>query len=1111
MVLFMGTVLAVALMSSGVVFTDLMEEAALRRVLVQATPEQANFTVRTYNGLDDPALVPKRASIYKKSTDVIDQYVGVPFQPYLQDQTLLLQTISFFFKGHPQLELNENVRPRGMLSHMSGLFPERVELVEGRWPYSSADGASISLDQPLEVAIDTTGAELIHLSTGDALEIFPAISSSPQTAARVKIVGIFQRIDPDDEFWYGVRRTFGHMEGQVAIVPLFTTEDAILEYAGRNYPGSYAEVQWFFFLNRSEIRARDVEHIQDTIQQVKKSPPPLENTSITIGLDDLLKGYQEQILLARIPLYLMISLTTGILVYYLSLVSGLVIKSRSTETSLLKSRGITTPQIGLVAFVEGLLLAVPAVLLGPLLALAISTTLGRLFIEASADGGPIPVSMSFQAFLLGTGGALLAVTVLTISSLVASRKGLVEFRQSGARPPQAPFIHRSYLDVLALVLIGLIWWQIQSRGSFLVRSLGTGELEVDISLLMGPVLGLLALGLLVMRFFPLVMALAARMLEPLGPVWLVQGLRRVSRDPIMAGALVVLLMLTTALGVIGSTFSSTIEQSQRDRALYLSGADLRVEYRMSGASVSLLGMSDLSQRLDAVENISETLRTTGTLSTSAFDSTDVSVLAVDTSNFADVAWYRKDFVGGRSLPQIMELLSPDPGLSILEDGIRLPPTATSLALWANPGAIDPVSTLIGRIRDDGGYYFDVSFGRLGSQGWRQLNANLVPPSPFGSRRLMRIDQSGQVSFVGATPPFTLISLRINSPSRDPGAIFLGQLSAVTPSEEIVLGDYHSFLEYWHIVEDYDVPGLSALESSSAVAQLGAEGSAALSWGPGGLSPPSIRAGRPEVPLTAVVSRSLLDLAESRPGDTLALGTTSSSIPIRAVATADYFPTLNPREEYFIVVDLRTFTHYMNLHGQNLVGGSNELWVNLADDVQDSSAIAGELRSLGIDLGDSYIAADMVSERVNQPLVNAGWSGLLILMFLALVLASASGVMLYSYTDTQERNMEYAILRTLGFSRGQLNRVVWFNLLLVVIFGIGLGTWTGQRIGISILPILEVAEGGIRVTPPMIMRINWGILLITYLVLAVVAASTVVWLAWITMKLEVQRVLRIGEA
>ena len=57
----------------------------------------------------------------------------------------------------------------------------------------------------------------------------------------------------------------------------------------------------------------------------------------------------------------------------------------------------------------------------------------------------------------------------------------------------------------------------------------------------------------------------------------------------------------------------------------------------------------------------------------------------------------------------------------------------------------------------------------------------------------------------------------------------------------------------------------------------------------------------------------------------------------------------------------------------------------------------------------------------------------------------------------------------------------------------------------------MAEEGIRVTPPMVLRINWDILAVTYLILAVVVATTVVWLAWLTAKLEVHRVLRIGEA
>ncbi len=56
----------------------------------------------------------------------------------------------------------------------------------------------------------------------------------------------------------------------------------------------------------------------------------------------------------------------------------------------------------------------------------------------------------------------------------------------------------------------------------------------------------------------------------------------------------------------------------------------------------------------------------------------------------------------------------------------------------------------------------------------------------------------------------------------------------------------------------------------------------------------------------------------------------------------------------------------------------------------------------------------------------------------------------------------------------------------------------------------VAEEGILATPPMVLSINWSILAVTYLTLVTVAALTAAWLAWLTAKLEVHRVLRIGE-
>jgi len=208
--------------------------------------------------------------------------------------------------------------------------------------------------------------------------------------------------------------------------------------------------------------------------------------------------------------------------------------------------------------------------------------------------------------------------------------------------------------------------------------------------------------------------------------------------------------------------------------------------------------------------------------------------------------------------------------------------------------------------------------------------------------------------------------------------------------------------------------------------------------------------------------------------------------------------------------LKTFNHYANRHSLRAAGGSNELWVSLADDAPGPGAVAEALEVHGIRVREAHLATQMVSQRVEQPLVSGGWRGLLVLVFLALVLANASGVMLYSYVDTRERQTEFALLRTLGSSPGQLNGVVWFNLILVVACGIGLGTWAGQQLGNALLPLLGVAEEGVPATPPMVLQTNWVVLLASYLILGGVTAGTVVWLAWLTAKLEVQRVLRVGE-
>lgn len=288
------------------------------------------------------------------------------------------------------------------------------------------------------------------------------------------------------------------------------------------------------------------------------------------------------------------------------------------------------------------------------------------------------------------------------------------------------------------------------------------------------------------------------------------------------------------------------------------------------------------------------------------------------------------------------------------------------------------------------------------------------------------------------------------------------------------------------------------------------GSAVFSWATGGLGSRGIRPGGPERPLPALASKSFLEEADAVAGDTVVVGFSTFALPFKIVEEVAYFPTLDPRETPFIVTDLATFTAQANYHSPRPYGGSNELWLNLNGDGISREDVAPYFDRRGLSVRETHLASELVSQRVDRPLITAGWGGLLVLMFMALILASASGLVLFSYMEFRGRQTEFALLRTLGNSRGQTHGVAWFSVFLVVGFGVGLGSWAGRQIGVSLLPLMEVAEEGVRVTPPMALQSDWVTLLVSYLVIAAVALGTAAWLAWFTARMEVQQVLRIGE-
>ena len=107
-VLFGGIVLAVALMASGDIFSNLLADAALRHALKEAPPKDANFWVRSFSSRDRPGGGGwSPGGGFRARSDYVQQNVAVPMERYLTEQSRFIETATLFFQGHTSIGVGQ--------------------------------------------------------------------------------------------------------------------------------------------------------------------------------------------------------------------------------------------------------------------------------------------------------------------------------------------------------------------------------------------------------------------------------------------------------------------------------------------------------------------------------------------------------------------------------------------------------------------------------------------------------------------------------------------------------------------------------------------------------------------------------------------------------------------------------------------------------------------------------------------------------------------------------------------------------------------------------------------------------------------------------------------
>jgi putative ABC transport system permease protein len=254
----------------------------------------------------------------------------------------------------------------------------------------------------------------------------------------------------------------------------------------------------------------------------------------------------------------------------------------------------------------------------------------------------------------------------------------------------------------------------------------------------------------------------------------------------------------------------------------------------------------------------------------------------------------------------------------------------------------------------------------------------------------------------------------------------------------------------------------------------------------------------------------MNISGHEPGDRLDVSVAGYRIPVQIEDSMELFPTLQGSEKLFLITDLDTLIQYANLGAIDRELVPNGVWIKATEDANTTELLSAVST---IDTYQSLLIRDRATKLEDSniaPLVQAGWRALLFVAFGTVLLLSCFGFLVHAYISFQNRQIQFALLRTVGFSMRQLMAMVWLEQALVITLGMALGIWMGGRLGATIMPFLGHDDWGREVEPPFIMQADWGSLMVTYGIMVIVFLVISLGILWLIRRVSMTKLLRMGE-
>ncbi len=1097
----LGVLLASSIMSGTVVYFDALRDLALNQALDKHTDQELDILIEGDRG-------PTTRSEHRLLSDLVDQNVRALVGPLVQGTIHAGKTPTMFLTQPGKEEEAGKYNSRSYFAFIPSLQDHIEILPGGRFPGDRLLNETGETPE-VEALVQRDVATLFGLDVGDRMSAIPFWSDATPVIS-VVVTGIFDKKDFEDDVWYLEDKVLDAATGSsFRTAAFYVSEAAYLEALGPSFSRLATTYAWLLDIDNDRVTSRNADAVLDGLQGLAG-----QLSTITAGhrqktaLIGALREYDRKLFFSRLPMFVVMIFIAVVILYYVITLSSLAIEERRGEVALLRSRGATPSQMLAVFALEGLTIVILAAALGPLLAASVTSFLGLTPAFSGLTGGErLEVTLSLPAYLMSALGGVLSFIAVMAPAVQASRMNVTRQRQNAARPAAQPLFQRYYVDVLLVLVSIYLFRQLSQQGSVVAKEI-LGDVAVNHLLLALPALMLVAAGMALLRLFPIAMRVASRLFSSSLPAGLVMGLWQMARNPTHYARLSLLLILTAGLGIFASSFGATLERSFQERILYSTGSDIRVEgvkpiYRTrwdytQGYQLARRvptrnrAVAAAYERFSGADVISPALRARGSEMGKTFGAS-YQMLAVDPETIKQVAWFRDDFAG----KPIEELIDALP-LEEQPGGLLMPDEAFTIGARIKANRPHPSVRLTARLQNAQGQYTTYTLGALTSDQWTDMEVSLK----FGVRQSIQLSR-----------PLTLVSLRVEETGErrlQAGSILIDDIWAIDAwSGKTALEDFDD-VSGWTVIRASPSAGSDVFRRADL--DYDGSGVALFSWSEG----PSQDArgifygsSQPRIPVLA--SAGFARETGRGEGDELEVSVGGFRVPVRIDATVNLFPTMTLPNEKFLVADLTSLTRYANLAAYTNELIPNEVWLSSSTQGEERAELVQALgRARNVTSSIVFDRSIRLDEAQVDPLVDAGWRALLFLAFSAVLLLSCIGFAIHAYVSFRSRQLQLALLRTVGLSSRQMLGMVWLEHILVVAVGMALGMWMGGRLGAMIMPFLGHDDWGSRVVPPFVMQVDWSILAVTYGVMLLVFAAITLTLVWLVHRISVHRVLRLGE-